>query len=77
MKTLKKFFAGLVSFVLALTVLAAGGLPGYWAFEHIESGAAPAWGYAPLTILGIFTILVTIDLFRKALRGVGPLTNIR
>lgn len=77
MKMLRKLFSGTISLILALSVFAAGGLPGYWAFEHIEQGSAPAWGYAPLTLLGIFTFLVTIDLLRKAFRGVGPLTNIR
>jgi len=77
MKSLRRIMAGLVSFLLAIAVLAAGGLPGFWAFEHIREGSAPIWGYAPLAILALFTILVFADLIRKALAGVGPLTNIR
>jgi len=76
MKTLSKLFSGLFSLILAVLVAISGGLPGYWAFEHIQAGAAPAWGYAPLTLLAIFTVLVSVDLLRKAFRGVGPLTNI-
>lgn len=77
MKVLKKLFSGIVSLCLAILVAVSGGLPGYWAFRHIEAGEAPAWGYAPLTLLAIFTVLVSVDLMRKAFRGVGPLTNIR
>ncbi len=77
MKSLRKMLAGFISLLLAITVLVAGGLPGFWAFEHIREGQAPVWGYVPLAILALFTILVFADLIRKALAGVGPLTNIR
>lgn len=69
---MKPLIDGTVSFFAAIATAFICGVPAWFTFLAIRSGAAPVWVYAALAGLVGVGLLMTLSFLRKGLRGVSP-----
>ena len=75
MGALTRIYDGLASLACALLALVIGGPPVWLSHKALQAGFGPEWAYAAVLALALVTLLVALDFFKKALRGINPLRD--
>lgn len=72
-----RFWDGFLSAVAALLTATIIGVPAWGAGLALRADLVPAWGWAPLILLGAAGAVMVLSFLRKAARGVHPLRERR
>lgn len=63
---------GAASIMAAIATLIICGLPCWFTYQAILSGAAPVWAYGSVVVLGAIGVILTLAFLRKGFRGISP-----
>ena len=74
---MKAMLDGFQSLVAAIVFAGVGLVPAWFAHLAIAGSLAPAWGYAAIALLVLFTGMMVFSFLRKAGSGIGPLRERR
>lgn len=69
---MKSLWDGTLSILAALATAAITGVPSWFTYQAVETGAAPEWALGFVFILGGMGLILTIAFLRKAKGGISP-----
>lgn len=69
---MKQFFDGFLSLLAAIATAFVCGVPAWFTFQAVQTGAAPIWVYAAVAGLTGVGLLMLFSFLRKAMNGISP-----